>query len=203
MSRQVNLKSWRLMCRSQTLYLTMELVLPPSPKDDKGKRKSHYHHRVILDAPTDPKEGFATLASLVPAHLAVTDYVLVMPYHLSPAHPPAPQGTSKTWYFPPLDPTKRVRDVLKGTAWAEYPTIYLEEKTSWTIRLKKDEVGIMPLASAQESRGVAGEKRNVEKVAVDANEPTSEAKKPKVMEKGLMALGAYGSDDESEDGEEE
>lgn len=166
------------------------------------------HPRVLFASPT---ESLPSLASLLPPSLTPEHVVLALPFYPSPARrmsdvqtTPAEPGSSRPkLYFPPLDPTKPLAAVLKGTAWVEFPILHVVPKTEWEEGMKGRKIVLVPLAEPRGRDDMRGEKRAGE----EAQEGTM--KKVKVVaedqERALGALGDYDSeeydDDDDDDGD--
>lgn len=198
------------------------------------------HHRVLADHPTvnlptlsdlldqGPSPSSAATASAAPSTDADAtpavdsstkkseNAVFLIPFYPSPARPLPEDITSRVPrprpFFPPLDGSKPIAAVLKGTAFIEFPTIQVVSREAYNADLQAGKITLVPLAEprrkerpgqAAAASGTTGAKVSSPLIQVvgheDAPRPSKAAPDAAA---GLGALGAYASDeDEDEDGD--
>lgn len=146
--------------------------------------------RVPVLPPATPP---ATLNSLLPEAVLAQSPILALPYYYPRSRdtpdPSPPSRAAK--YFPPLDGSKPIDQALNGTAYVEFPTIRVFERTEWLGKLGTGEVAVVPRFETKVPGPTA------------AQEKTVPAKRERPEELGL-GLGGYDSNSNSDDdGEEE
>jgi hypothetical protein len=109
-----------------------------------------------------------------------------------------PNQSRSKLYFPPLDATKPLAAVLKGTAWVEFPILHVIPQTEWEEGMKAGKIVLVPLAEPRGRDDMRAEKRPGE---VEAQEGGTKKVKgiPEDQEKALGALGDYDSEEYDDD----
>ncbi|WWD18001.1 hypothetical protein CI109_102448 [Kwoniella shandongensis] len=220
--KKLNQSSWNP--KSQQLHITLHLsisqqLLDPTSADTSTKTISHNR---VLFAASEPTT-MPILSSFLPPSLVDTtsDLVFAMPFHSTPSRPAPDHAPGQKLFYPPLDSAKSFAEVLRGTAWVEFPVIHVMKRSDWESSIEKGTVGIVPVSqgSMQTRDSGWGAKRRVQVVEEREDEEDS-TKRARTMAtalnipgpasvptstptEGLMALGEYESDSEVEDEVEE
>lgn len=183
--------------RTQTLYLTIQLVLP---KELAGgdEAKTIHHSRLAFSA----SSNLHTLHSLSPKDMDTGNLVYALPYHRVDRDDERSMAVLKpgaSHFFPPLTPTISIADALRGTAYIEFPTIRVFEKRVWDEKIGKGEIVVHPLSGT----AVAGRSETAQAAApvpepIGAT-PQAQSKVEAVVPPAPATLGLgldYGSDEE-------
>lgn len=203
--------------------MTIQLVIPPDLllDDTHDTSKPRLHTRVLIASST-PGDTLPTLSSLLPNTIRPSkDLIFLLPFHPT-THHPAPDDiviSNQRLYYPPLEQDKPIFEVLKGTAFVEFPSIELMQKEAWLAQLGEARVRVVPPnqgIGVGEGRGRdsgwagAGKRRSGgedvgslqqdKRVKPDISVPNkANVVKPGVQANTLAGLLAYGSDDEVDD----
>lgn len=197
------------------LHLTVQFVVPVGviqPEHPKAREmKTITRPRVVFSEPDT--ESIPNLASLLPSPVHTDDLVFVLPFQPSPGRlpPEVPLSKRQKLFFPPLKPTSTLAEVLRGTAWVEFPTFHIVPRTEWEDGKRKGEIVVVPLNEpVLDEPGASGRLRDSgwgAKRKATVEMPVRLEKKAKMMpDLRLAALEEYesASDDEGpekEDGE--
>lgn len=172
--------------------MTIQFSVSPTLAPD-AEQQNITHPRVsVLPRSVPP----ATLNSLLPEDLLAKNPILALPYYYPRSRdtpdPTPPSRSAK--YFPPLDGSKPIDQALNGTAYVEFPTIRVFDRTEWLGKLGNGEVSVVPRF----------ETKVAESGPAAAQAKTVPAKRARPEGLGL-GLGAYdsNSDEDDEGGEEE
>lgn len=172
--------------RNQSLHMTIQFALSPALAEGE-EQQTITHPRVSVLPRSSPP---TTLNSLLPPDVLAKQPILALPYYYPRSRDvPDPTPPSRaTKYFTPLDGNLPVDQALNGTAFVEFPTVRVFDRTEWLGKLGNGEVAVIPRF---ETKVAAEEKKSVP------------AKRERPEELGL-GLGGYGSSDEddAEEGEE-
>lgn len=200
-----------------------------------GPPKMFTHHRALADHPTADLPTLSTLldqgpsSSAAPAAGAAAsnpdagptsesspkksqNAVFLIPFYPSPARPLPEDITTRVPrprpFFPPLDGSKPIAAVLKGTAFIEFPTIHVVSREVHDADLKAGKIALVPLAEPRRkerpgqaaSLSTTGSKGSSPLIQVIGREDAPRPSKPAPdAAAALGALGAYASDDDEDD----
>lgn len=164
--------------------MTIQFEISPALAETPEKQ-TVTHPRVPVLPPSMPP---VTLNGLLPEDVRSHNLVLALPYYYPRSRDtPDPSPPSRaTKYFTPLDGSQPIDKALSGTAYVEYPTIRVFDRTEWLGKLSSGEVMVVSKFETKASDSMATSK------AVPA-------KRERPEELGL-GLGAYDSNSEEEDG---
>jgi hypothetical protein len=135
--------------RNQTLHLTIQLTIPPHllEGDTHDASRPRIHTRVLAVS-SKPDEELPTLSSLLPTStIPSLNLIFALPFHPTSNHP-LPEAAAATGcrpYYPLLPPDQPLIDVLKGTAFVEFPSIEVLERDTWEERLKLGKITVVPV----------------------------------------------------------
>jgi len=132
--------------RNETLTLTIQFAIHTSTDDGQLEKRTVNHSRVVVSS-TSANGSSATLESLLPddMDLPKDDQIFALPYH-NPNHDASSVAPSKAEaFFPLLDGKSAIIDVLKGTAFVEYPTVHVYPRNTWEGLCAMSRAVIMPL----------------------------------------------------------
>ncbi|WWC86087.1 uncharacterized protein L201_000958 [Kwoniella dendrophila CBS 6074] len=212
--RNINQSSWNP--KTKQLNITIHIIIPFKLFDPNSTNDSYktINHPRILFASNDSKP-LPTLKSLITIPIEMTDIVFILAFHSTPSRPSPEHEKGQKLYYPPLDPSNTLAEVLSGTAWVEYPIIEIMEKSKWEEGLKKGNYMVVPLSEPLiqiRTRDSGWGKRKIDSVDNELEENTVSVvndskqdgpKKAKIITECLMALGDYGSDGAEDDVDEE
>lgn len=170
--------------------MTIQFSLSPTLAEG-AEQQTITHPRVsVLPRATPP----ATLNSLLPEDVLAKNPILALPYYWPRSRdtpdPTPPSRAAK--YFPPLDGGVPIDQALNGTAYVEFPTVRVFERTEWLGKLGNGEVSVVPRFETKVPGPGPGP------AVLDKTVP---AKRERPAELGL-GLGGYGSDSDDEEGDE-
>ncbi|KAK8865814.1 hypothetical protein IAR55_000961 [Kwoniella newhampshirensis] len=218
--KKANQSSWNP--RTQQLHLTVHISVPLSPFDSTSATttdKVTAHSRVLFAA--SDSTPLPTLSSLLPPPVneTLSGLISALPFHSTPSCPAPDHTPGQKLFYPPLDASKPLAEVLRGTAWVEFPVIHVMTKKFWETSLDNGTVKVVPLSQGRmQTRDSGwGAKRRVAVVEESEKGDDESVKKAKTIAaalnitgsapaEGLMALGEYESDvedDEDVEGEME
>lgn len=162
--------------------MTIQFSFSPALAEGEEQQTVTHPRVSVLPRSTPP----ATLNSLLPPDVLAKQPILALPYYYPRSREsPDPTPPSRaTKYFTPLDGSLPIDQALNGTAFVEFPTVRVFERTEWLGKLGNGEGMVVPRFETK----VVEEKKSVS------------AKRERPEELGL-GLGGYGSSDE-EDAEE-
>lgn len=113
-----------------------------------------------------------------------------------------PQG--RACYFPPLPGGVGLDRALHGTAFIEFPVIYVFTRDEWESAVRSGAVVVMPSLQKRRIEDVDGGNGEGEDGRGEKAEGGErEAKRAKVEVSGLAGLGDYGDSDEEDEVEDE
>ncbi|WWC66548.1 uncharacterized protein I206_100451 [Kwoniella pini CBS 10737] len=214
--KKLNQSNWN--AKSHQVYITLHINIPSALLEKKPAScnvKTIVHPRVLFSTSDTAKSNPSpTLLSLTNIPLTSTKVVHVLPFYSTPTRPAPEHTQGQKLFYPPLDSSKPLPEVLKGTSWVEFPVIEVLDRIEWDEGLKNGVIVIVPLSepviagrNVARTRDNGWGKRKVDSIDNGQNDDTStkvkevDTKKPKVNIEGLMALGDYDSESEDEAGE--
>lgn len=213
--KKTNQSSWNP--KTEQLHLTVHLIIPsnlilPSPDSTiitSTSFKTITHPRVLFHA--REAESLPTISSLLPSlTIPLSEIRFCQPFHSTPFRPAPSHQPNQKIFYPPLDANKPLKDVLKGSAWVEFPEIQLMARETWEEMVDKGEAIIteieaMSQVSGRERDSGWGAKRRLNEVAEGKVQHNGTKRLKSESNQGLLALGEYDSEEgsDAENGAEE
>ncbi|WVR05752.1 hypothetical protein IAU60_002777 [Kwoniella sp. DSM 27419] len=207
--RKTNQSSWNP--KSQQLHMTIHLTAPESlldPTMTTFAQRIIPHQRVLVATKDSDKATLPTLTSLLPTPIEAA-HVFALPFHSTSSRPAPEHLPDQRLFYPPLEPGLPLAQVLRGTAWVEFPMIEVVSRQAWDQGLSKGTIGIIPLSEGTTPIGSrerdAGWGKRKASGEGHCEQVAEVAKKVRIVEKpadGLLALGDYASEEEESDEED-
>ncbi|KIR81941.1 hypothetical protein I306_00977 [Cryptococcus gattii EJB2] len=208
--KKTNQSSWNP--KTEQLYLTVDLIIPsnlilPSPNStvvtsSNTSSKTITHPRVLFHAPD--AESLPTISSLLPSlTIPLSEIRLCQPFHSTPLRPAPSHQPNQTIFYPPLDADKPLKDVLKGSAWVEFPEIQLMARETWEEMVNKGDVIITEIEAisqvpVRQRDSGWGAKRRPNEVPKEEGQQDGAKRLKAESNQGLLALGEYDSEEGSD-----
>lgn len=205
-------------CRTEQLHITVHLIIPsnlilPSPDSTMVTSSTSFktitHPRVLFHS--REAESLPTISSLLPPlTIPLSQIRLFQPFHSTPLRPAPFHQLNQKIFYPPLDANKPLKDVLKGSAWVEFPEIQLMTRETWEEMVNNGEAVVtemeaIPQVSGRERDSGWGTKRRSNEVVEEKGQHDGTKRLKSESNQGLLALGEYDSEDgsDAENGSEE